>query len=489
MNINKKVQTIVKISIINIFIILICILANLTGKFKYNIYIPVLTVYFFYLLTKNEVTIVLYQFYMMILNEFILDNIFHYIRIDTPLELKYITEFISIILIMKILINKKVYGNLMKNKVIILLLTIIIINTIIVISNNESILQLMNALRIYFRFIPVYLVIRYNNVDFKTSYRLLYMASITIFFIQVLLNFHRDFRTGIFGIIGGSVFSVFMSIKVIDLTIKFINKKASRSKLILFTLLTFAIFALAESKAFILILAVSMIAILVLSKGNILKRSVFIIITSVLLVFGVNLMVKIYPNFSYFLSVKNMKNNVENYIFGNSNPVNFSMGRFEAMNYIGNLEKNTLEKKLLGLGSGVSMPQENIFYINDASGKKVIDFPESRVFEQYDKKYGYYLSSFATMYLDNGYLGIVILIGIFFIILIKSVYLVRYGRELDSKSIGGISLCIVLASIFCCFYGSDLFYRNYSYMLCIVSALVCKHFKGEFSKGINSRYE
>ena len=155
MNINKKVQTIVKISIINIFIILICILANLTGKFKYNIYIPVLTVYFFYLLTKNEVTIVLYQFYMMILNEFILDNIFHYIRIDTPLELKYITEFISIILIMKILINKKVYGNLMKNKVIILLLTIIIINTIIVISNNESILQLMNALRIYFRFIPL----------------------------------------------------------------------------------------------------------------------------------------------------------------------------------------------------------------------------------------------------------------------------------------------------------------------------------------------
>lgn len=477
MIINSEIKKIIKINLINIFILLTCFTASFTGVFKYAIYTPILLIYFFYLLNKNEVTIVLHQFYIMILNEFILDNMFHYIRVETPMELKYITEVISLILIVKILLNKNKYNNLIKDKVLIGTLIILIINSTIVIINNESVLQLINASRIYFRFIPVYLIVKYNNNNFKATYKLLYYVSIIIFFMQVLLNFHRDFRTGIFGIIGASVFSVFISIKVIDLTVKFINGKTKKSKLIFFTLLTFIVFALAESKAFILILAASMIIILILSKGKILKRLFFSFVTIWLLLLGVNLMIKIYPHFSYFLSIENLKSNVEEYIFGNSNKVSFSMGRFEAMTYIGNIEQGTLDKKIFGLGTGVSIPPENLFYINDSKGQEVIDFPPSRVFKSYDTRYGYYLSSLSTIYLDNGYIGIIILIAIFAILLLKSIYLIRYGDTIDNKSLGGISLFVVLASTFCCFYGSDLFYRNYSYMLCIISGLVSQSIK------------
>lgn len=477
MNINREIKQIISINAINLFVFFTCFLGSFTGIFKFFIYGFVLIGYLIYLINKDERIIVMHQLYFLILNEVMLDSLFHYIRIQTPLELKYISEIISLVLIANIIKNRKDYKNLLKNKVLITVLFIIVINIVLCIINKQNFEQLFNALRIYFRFLPVYIVISYKPIDLNKTYKLLYIINLIMFVILSLLGVNRDLRTGIFGIIGASVFSIFVSIKLIDVIIKFINKKVKIGKVVFYSFLSISLFAIAENKAFIGLLGVATIIIILLSKGNLLKKTAVCACIIFIVGAGANILVKMYPHFTYLLSIENFKSNIDDYIFGNSNKVTFSMGRFEAMKYIGGIELDTADKKLLGLGLGTSMPQENLFYMNDSKGQYVMDFSESRIYQKYDPRYGYYLSSLSFIYLDIGILGIILIISLLLVILLKSIYVLRHDNDLAGKTIAASALFIALASIFCWLYGAELINRIYNYIFCIVAGLLSNNYQ------------
>lgn len=471
----SEIQEIIYINKINLLMFFICFIGSFTGSLKYFIYVIACGFYIYYLIKKDERVIILHQLYFLILSEFMLDSIFHYIRIETPLELKYISEIISLVIILKIIMKRKDYENILKNKVLMLVFFIIVINIIITIVNKQDLAQLLNAIRIYFRFIPVYIVISYKGILLNKIYGILYVANLIIFLLLTLLGTHRDLRNGIFGIVGSHTFAIFVSIILIYKIVNIMNNRFNKyntMEVLFYGFGTIIMFVISENKAFMGLIGISIFLIVIINKGNLVKKIIICMCIILMSGVGANILVKMYPQWTYLLSIKNFQHNIDDYIFGNSNKKAYSMGRYEAMNYISNLEFKTLNKKLLGLGLGSSIPRENSFYINDSKEQFVFDFPESRIYKKYDKKYGYYLSSLSYIYLDNGILGTLVLISLVLISFLKGVYILRNGKTVEKKFIGGVAIFIVLSAIYSCGYGGALINRTYNYINCIILGLL-----------------
>lgn len=475
---NKVLKEVLTIGTINLYFILICILASFLGDFKYIIYFLIGSIYLLFLLQKCEIKIFKYQLVLLLLNEVILDNLFHYLRIKTtPLELKYMVEMISILLVLKIIRNRKHYKLIFKDSILIILLVSIFINLFVSFLNHSNWIDVFNGLRIYLRFIPLYIVIANNNICMAKIYNYIYYLNLAFLLLQIIIGVHQDLRTGIFGITGSPSFAIFISYKLVEYTMAFSQRSVSLFKFTVISLFTICIFAIVENKTFLILIVGLIFLVIYLSKGKIRKKISVAIVMTVFLVLGVNLIVKMYPNFAYFLSIENMQDNIYNYIFGNSNPVNFDMGRIEGGQYIADIELDSFGRQMLGLGVGTSLPQENWFYMNDGKEINVIDFPESKIYSTYNRRIGYFLSSYNSIYLEFGVVGVGVVLVFLIIILYRGIYLLRKGTVVSVKSIGAMGIVISISALMICGYGGGLLNRNYNYIICIFLGLLSYNYQ------------
>ena len=459
-----------KISFINTLVLIICFLASYSNVAKLLVWPLTIVGYLIFLLVqKKDSDIVIYQLIMLIISTFILDFTFHYLKIRTPLELKYISEGISFILILRIIINWRKYKVILNDSILIILSTIIIFGFIIGLINGNGILNLFNGVRIYLRFIPTYIILTVESISIKNIYKYLYIANILIFLIQTIAGINQDLRTGIFSIISTVAFEIFIIIYYIKNLIYYLYKKISLNRFLTIFAITTIMFALAENKAAMLIFIVISIVILLMINSKMIKKIISIIVLVMMLISGWNLMIKLYPKFYWMSDLTKIFEFAEEYLLGNSNELYFQMGRFEAVGYINRKEKNDLTSKVVGLGIGASIPPENLFYVLDGNGRQnIIDFPESKVFFKYGSGVGYHLSSAGIIFIDLGYIGILVLISIVIIVFKRGFYLLRYGNCIDIKVVGGIGIYISLSSIFSCGYGTALNDRSYLFIICII---------------------
>lgn len=481
MIISKELWSFLEINFINIFMITICILASYFGYLGYIISLIVLVTYCIYILTKDERRIVFYQMYLFVVIEFILDFLFQYTPFSPPLELKYLIDFISFILLLKIIRNKEMYTIILKDRVFQFILLAIIFNCCLFFFQENSFLEFINAFRIYFRFLPVYIIISCKGLDIIKSYNFLYYSNLIVLIFQVLAGTHQDMRNGFFGLVGAHTFAVFISIKMISQTIKFSMNKTSLLKFLSFFGITILILAVVENKSFIVLLAICVVLIILLNRMKAYKKLLISLSTFIVIVMGINILVHLYPNFSYFLSVENLRHNIEDYIFGNSNEKSFAMGRYEALNYISQIENTTLNDSLFGNGFGVSIPQENWFYLNGGKGKDVLDFPKSNIYEKYGAGIGYHLSSFNYIYIDNGVLGVIFFSVLIITVFIRSITLLRTTKAIYDKVICSTGILTSVTAIYICGYAGGLINRGYTYLIFICLGLLTNVYFENFS--------
>lgn len=483
MKINKDIFKFVEVSIVNSLILCICYLGSLSEITKPIVYLVVLSIYFLYLLIQNEKVIVIYQISMLLISVFIFDIMFHYIRIDTPLELQFVPEVISIILLLRILINKE-YKNVLLDPFIVISLGIIFISLFIVIINKASIIDYLNAIRIYFRFLPIYIVFSKNEFKFKQIYKVLYICNLLVFILLSYMGTHQDLRNGIFGITGGSVFQVFVMIWVLNVLVRYLNKEASILKLSFVLIVTIIMFAVAESKAYIIIMIAITFTITLVIRTKLLKKIFIGIVFVMVFMIGVELLVTMYPNFAYFVKSDNVVESIEEYLFGNSNRALFTKGRFEAMEYIIDLEHIDGTEKLLGIGLGSSLPPEYLFYENDKkNNQEVIETKESRIFDKYGARIGYHLSSFSAICIDAGLIGVIISIIILFIFLYRGYFVLKNGTNSYIKTIGAIGIYIPLAAIYSCGYSNALFVKGYMMLVMILLGMLEYYYRDYKERG------
>lgn len=468
-----KINTIyikyIKICLISILVLTTTLITSRIAVGSFILNSIVISLYYLFLLSLNsEIDIVLHQIFMYIISNFVLDILFHYIKIDTPLEIIYLVEGISVILLMHILVKKK-YNNLLRDPIVVISIIIIISSIFFAFIKHNNAISVFNAIRIYFRFLPTYIVFSFNNINLSKLYKLIYIPNIIVFFGQTLLGGHQDLRTGIWGIRGTGCFGIFIGILYIYILVKKIYTKSNFKNTIFIMILTLLMFVLNENKAQLLILILVSLIILSINNTQIFKKIILSIVIFILLIIGWDLMIKFNPKFSYLSDLTKLNTYVQNHLFGNSNRKEFLMGRIEAGLYIRNNECETLIDEVFGLGLGESIVPENDFYVKDAKGRQeIFDFKESNIYRNYGSRLGYHLSGFNFIIIDGGYIGVIACILIFLVIIHRSIKLVIKGMRIDDKIIGAIGIYIFFTGVYGAFYSAGLINRGYMLMLCII---------------------
>lgn len=484
MKIRSGFYNFIKIIVIDAIVLLACFLASYTGVFKPLLCTIIIGTFYMYLFTvKNELEVCNYEIIMCIFSTFFLDTTFHFLRLSTPLELNYICEGMSIILCMKIIVKRKKYSKLIKDHFLKVILITIVVSIVTSFINLNNVVDLVNGLRIYFRFIPIYIVISHNKVSYKNEYKIIYLVNLIAFAGLSVLGVFKDLRTGIFGIVGGSTFEMFMSIALMYILVKYLSKEVSLLYFGLVMGITIICYAVNESKAyiFITILLTSIVAVVVNTK--IMKKVITFAIICAIFAAGMNLLIKLYPKFIYVIDYNQFTSYVDEFIFGNSDQIQYKKGRFEGMVYVANNEQHDDFEKIFGVGMGKSIPLENWFYVKDKKlYQEVYDFPISPVYSKYGETLGYHLSSLSSVFIDGGYFAIAICILIIIIFSYKGVYILRNANNVDERFAGAIAFFMIIAAIYSCGYSGALRNRGYQ-----VIVLVCFGIAENVYKNIKSR--
>lgn len=472
----KNIKEFIYINLINLFIVIISILANFSGTLKLPTYVILIITYTIFLLSKDEVEIIKYQISYAVIVSVIVDNIFAFTKLQMPLELKYFIDFISLIILFKIILNFKKYRTIIKDRILIIIGACVIINIALLFNDTYRLYDFFNGIRMYFRFVPIYIVLSCRSFNFKNMYYKYYIINIMLIFFGVIINLPVDSRNGIFGIVGPSY--IFLSILVAINTIKYLKKGIKISTYIATILLTMVILVLQENKAIMLILPIAIFILIMIDKGYVIRKNIIIVSIIISLIVGVRLLTTLFPNFSSMYNVNTMNTAVENYIYGNSNPA-FVMGRFQALSYMEKVELDSPIDKLFGKGLGSALPAENWYYSGDmlSKGRKVIDFKPSFIYEKYGANFGYHLSSYVILYLENGILGISTVIIILIIMFRRSFIIMKKCDLTSKKAIGAIGIITLIIVLFPLYYSSILQSRLFEFLLFVIMGIVTNQYR------------
>lgn len=474
-----------KINFINLFLVIMLMLNNKlfdnVNFIKYSSGFIIIFLYLIYLMTKNEIIIIKYLIsYSLIVTTFV-DYLFIYKTITIGFELKYIMEFIVIILSVKLITNYKKYIKIIKDPIFIIAIIAIILNLIYCIFNKDySINDYLNGIRMYFRFIPVYIVLSYNVLSLDSDYYYYYYINLIIMIIQLFIGTGRDNINGIFGLIGTTTATIFLLILVVVNTIKYINKKIKLGQFIITIAGTLILFVIQENKSFLIITPFIVILLMLIKKANIIKKS-FSIILSVLLMLGaLKTILIVFPEVSNLINKDTYRIAIEEYFLKNNNPAVFTMGRFEALSYLNKLENNTLFKEMFGEGLGIALPSENWYYEGQAkknmNGKTIFNDNGSLIYNKYTNKLGYHLSSVVVLFLETGWIGIISLILIILIILKKSIYLIIKTNEEKYNIWGAIGIVLCFSYPISILYVDGLQNRVFMLLNLILLGMINKNY-------------
>lgn len=336
------------------------------------------------------------------------------------------------------------------------------------------------CMRIYIRFIPVYIIIS-NSKEFFKKCDLIILIICNLIPLPVLaLKFHQDDFAGIFGISSVQVFFLFILMVYVWLLTLSFNKKISSRNIIFYTIIIFLFFGIGEIKiAFILTPIIVAIITLFNRKDitfiiNIVKLTLIMMCMTFI---ANSILVTVYPGFKDFFKVDMLKENIYNYTMKTNNS-EFSLGRLENIVYTNKYILNNKYEKLFGLGIGSSMPSENWYFerLGDRIGKEVYTPYETEMYKRYGYTFGYQFSSMNIIYLENGVVGIIIFYVLIVITIYRSIKLIRKSNDIFDRIIGNVGFAFMLAWIPLTYYYAYIIERNPMYMCILISALVTNRY-------------
>ena len=461
----KNMNKFLKINIINFFIIFICILFNYFKTINYGAFIIIGILYSLFLLSQKEEDLIVYQISYLLISTVFIDYIFRYTYYNVPFEIKQFTDFISVIIMVKIMCNIKKYTCILKDSIFMIIICTIIFQVIICLVYKNNILDLFNALRMYFRFIPLYILTYVYSTRIELEivikeYRIYYYVNIIIIIIQIIIEGNQDNINGIFGLTGTNSTAIFIMVCLTFYTVNYIQKRCGIYKYLGVLTLTLICFIFQENKAFIVLSIGFVLIMFYINKSNMFKKISNTIVLIIIAIISVNLLVIIFPNFKSMIDKDTMKTSIQGYIIGNNNS-NFEMGRFETIAYFNQTELDTNEKRMFGLGMGSATPPENWYYAGDYWGKGyVYNTTESGLYKKYGGHFGYHLSSFVVLYLETGLIGILVVIFFYIISLSRSVYLLKSNNYRDNI-VANIGIMICMLTLFPIVYVAGLQSRDF----------------------------
>jgi len=253
-----------------------------------------------------------------------------------------------------------------------------------------------------------------------------------------ILGYKQDYLGGVFGVQQGcnGYINIFMCIVVAKTIIFFLNKKEGLWSLLFKVFSILLISALAELKFFIVEFIIIVLVASLVTKFS--WRKLLIIVLSVIgTVFGIIMMIQIFPEFAEFFTfeiILDSASSASGYTFSND------LNRLTALTVINKEVLTTPFLRMFGLGMGNC----------DLSSIAVFNTP----FYESHQDMNYNWFSHAFMYLETGYIGMILFFAFFvfcFIIAHRRMRNQQADRVFCQISMIMCVLCFAIA-----IYGSSL---------------------------------
>lgn len=381
------------------------------------------------------------------------------IDMHLPSFLNYITDVITLLLLILIYSNR---GNkLPKIKIIPLILAgcLFVLNTIsFVIDFTSPLLFIWGIRNVYRFFIFFYCCIYLLNIDdiykiFELLKKILVISLFICLFEYFIKGIDFDFLGGLFGngVEGGNgPLNALMIVVSTYVLVGFMNKQKKISEVVFIVGFSLIISAIAEIKIFFFELIIVFLLIVIFVKRNI-KVMGLIVCMFVVGSLALGIYEKMYTTKSSFLSFKFIEEYAANTTYGSATDIN----RLSAIEIIDErIFQNDLKKRMIGVGLGnAEMASYSIL--------------TSKLYETYGNRIKYNWFSHAFAFVDGGYVGLVIYIMIFISILIKNII---KNNKLKNDMIQVSLICTVLSIVFI-FYNQTLRVESMGYCMFFIMSI------------------
>lgn len=410
-----------------------------------------------YLIKRDKLLLSLTIFLSLILNYFS-DNL------GFGKELNIILDYFIILMAIKLFymfICKKLKLNIL-TKIMSIFIVFCIIGYFINMPSGINFIKVMyfDYLRyfivclsaLYFIYDDKYIIRMFKFIDI---FIILQIPIIVIQLNKLALNYTggyviQDYASGLLGgkstaELGGILIVLFITIFVL-----FINKDISINLFIINTIFIIIISILSEIKFVLFFIPV---VVLVISLKKINLKTIIIFIISMVLVFeGMNIIAKINPGFKNFFNKDNITSYI-NHSYGGS-----GISRGNSMSIANSYIKYDFNKIIVGNGIGSS---------TDSLNQKS-EFGRSNI---------YYFRMFYWPYIfvETGYIGIILMIIIYGIILRYSFKLTKSTDKMKLY-IGQIGIPLIVLLIFMNYYAMSMVKYNFSIFIWSLFGVIAKQF-------------
>ena len=294
------------------------------------------SIYIIFIFTRKEKVIIEYQFSFMILCSTILDTTYSINANSTPMWAKYITEIISLVLLIKIILNKTMLKKVIKDKIFLLFILVGVVGAIYSIFNKNSLYVIIDTYRRIFRFLPVYLTFAYAECDkdnLINKFNLYFILNILFFIVQCISGVGKDYRNGIFGKTSTSAFYYFIIIFSTYHLNLYITKKEKVLVTLAIMLTSLICIVLQDGKAYMIFYITYCVAIIVIYNKNIMKKIAVVALIIIAIPIGMEVMKKVSPNATFFYNSTNLIKTGLEYMQINNSTNLYQLNRFEAVDY------------------------------------------------------------------------------------------------------------------------------------------------------------
>ena len=310
---------------------------------------------------------------------------------------------------------------------------------------------LRNNFRFYVAFFAFVLLVQWDDVKkWFNALEFLYVINFFVILVQFFGGKEQDFLGGIFGVQRGCNGSLvlFLTIIVGKSILEFMRGEGKAIKCFIIAASSLLISAMSELKFFFVIFIIILLLSALMTKQS-LKKLLFLIFSAIAIGFFASILSAWYKSFDSFLSFENLLNALVNPNYATDEDI----GRFTAIPVISENFLQGFWDKLFGMGLGNA----------DESSLAIFHTPF------YDSYHTFHYSyfSYAMMFLETGFWGLVLYISFFIMTTVSSVVVYR-------KGIGEPMFCqlTTICSIVCIiltFYNSSLRSESAYFMFLILA--------------------
>lgn len=336
-----------------------------------------------------------------------------------PSFFNYITDILNTILLIGVIFNMKYKSPVkVKNNPIVLTFILFFINIFSFIIDYSNIFLFLWGFRNIYRFFIffyccIYILTEEDIINiFKILEKIFIINFVVCMYEYFVKGIKFDNLGGIFGnnIVGGNgPLNVFIILMDIYYFVLFLYKKKKVLSLLLILGSSLLIASIAELKIVFFEVIFLMLLVPIFIKFN-LKIIATMILTILIGYEALNVYIQLYPNNKDFLSFEFVEEYALNSSYGSSTDIN----RLSAISMINErFFNNNLKYKIIGMGLGNAETSQISLFNSD-------------FFRDYGGTFKYTWFSHAFMYLESGYLGLIIYI-LFFIKILYDAF--RYKNK------------------------------------------------------------